>query len=60
VNSVSWLVPLPVLLPLVGAGITLAAARRTQVQRFVSMTVLTAVVACPATCSSPPTVRARR
>src|SRR5690606_15266775 len=45
VNSVSWLVPLPVLLPLVGAGITLAAARRTQVQRFVSMTVLTAVVA---------------
>jgi hypothetical protein len=45
VNSASWLVPLPVLLPLVGAGITLAAARRTQVQRFVSMTVLTAVVA---------------
>jgi multicomponent Na+:H+ antiporter subunit D len=44
VNSLSWLVPLPVLLPLVGAGITLAAARRTQVQRMVSMTVLSGVV----------------
>lgn len=34
------LVPLPVLLPLVGAGVTLAAARHTLVQRGVSLTVL--------------------
>ncbi len=44
-NDYAWLVPLLVVLPLVGAGITLAAAGRTRVQRTVSMTVLTAVLA---------------
>ncbi|ANS79316.1 Na(+) H(+) antiporter subunit D [Serinicoccus hydrothermalis] len=34
------LVPLMVVLPLIGAGLTLAAARRTAVQRAVSLTVL--------------------
>ncbi len=36
----AWMVPLLVVLPLVGAGLTLAAAGRTGVQRVVSMTVL--------------------
>ncbi len=40
----SALVPLPVLLPLFGAGLTLALTRRTGAQRLVSMTMLTAVV----------------
>ncbi|HET7305097.1 MAG TPA: Na+/H+ antiporter subunit D [Segeticoccus sp.] len=39
------LVPLPVALPLVGAGITVVAGRHTRIQRLVSVTVLTAVVA---------------
>jgi multicomponent Na+:H+ antiporter subunit D len=43
-NDLSWLVPMPVVLPLVGAGITLAAAGRTSVQRVVSMTVLSLVL----------------
>src|SRR5690606_36598666 len=43
-NEFSWLVPLPVLLPLVGAGVNLAAVGRTRVQRTVSMSVLTAVL----------------
>ncbi|CAI9404200.1 MULTISPECIES: Na+/H+ antiporter subunit D [Aestuariimicrobium] len=38
------LVPIPVILPLVGAGITLAAARRPRVQRVVSGVVLGLVV----------------
>ncbi|QDO87092.1 Na+/H+ antiporter subunit D [Ornithinimicrobium ciconiae] len=44
-NDFSWMVPLPVVLPLVGAGINLAAVGRTRIQRQVSMTVLTAVLA---------------
>lgn len=44
-NDFSWMVPLPVVLPLVGAGINLAAVGRTRVQRQVSMSVLTAVLA---------------
>ncbi|USQ80039.1 Na+/H+ antiporter subunit D [Ornithinimicrobium faecis] len=43
-NDFSWLVPLPVVLPLVGAGINLAAAGRTRVQRIVSMTTLTVIL----------------
>ncbi|MDE9364265.1 Na+/H+ antiporter subunit D [Luteipulveratus sp. YIM 133132] len=39
------LVPLPVILPLVGAGITLAAAGHTRIQRFTSLSVVTAVLA---------------
>ncbi|HET8600207.1 MAG TPA: Na+/H+ antiporter subunit D [Segeticoccus sp.] len=38
------LVPLPVALPLVGAGITIAAGRHTRIQRVVSVTVLTVVL----------------
>jgi multicomponent Na+:H+ antiporter subunit D len=44
-SSWSWLVPLPVLLPLLGAALTLMASRSPAVQRAVSTTVLTAVVA---------------
>jgi multicomponent Na+:H+ antiporter subunit D len=40
----SALVPLPVVLPLIGAGITIAVARRTHVQRVVTVTVLSAVL----------------
>jgi len=43
-SSLSWLVPLLVVLPLVGAGINLAAAGRTRVQRIVSTTVLVLVL----------------
>src|SRR5690606_35367539 len=43
-NEFSWMVPLPVLLPLVGAGVNLAAVGRTRIQRTVSMSVLTAVL----------------
>lgn len=39
------LVPLPVVLPLVGAGITIAVGRHTRTQRTVSVTVLTVVLA---------------
>ena len=42
--GLTTLVPLPVVLPLVGAGITLAVARRTQVQRAVSVVVLSLVL----------------
>nr|WP_297415707.1 Na+/H+ antiporter subunit D [uncultured Nocardioides sp.] len=41
----SWLVPLPVLLPLLGAALTLMASRSPAVQRAVSTVALTAVVA---------------
>jgi multicomponent Na+:H+ antiporter subunit D len=43
---VSWstLVPLPVVLPLVGAGIAVAVGRHPRLQRFVSALTLTAVV----------------
>ena len=44
-SSWSWLVPLPVLLPLLGAALTLMASRSPAVQRAVSTTVLTTVVA---------------
>ena len=43
-NEFAWLVPLPVVLPLVGAGINLAATGRTRIQRTVSMSILTAVL----------------
>lgn len=39
-NGYAWMVPLLVLLPLIGAGLTLAAAGRTAVQRVVSVTAL--------------------
>lgn len=44
-TDLSWLVSLPVVLPLTGAGINLAAAHRRQVQRAVSTSVLVAVAA---------------
>jgi multicomponent Na+:H+ antiporter subunit D len=49
-NVLSWqtLVPLPVVLPLVGAGITVAVARRTTLQRVVTAGVLIAMVAIAA------------
>ena len=43
-NEYSWMVPLLVVLPLVGAGINLAAVGRTRVQRLASMSVLTVVL----------------
>ena len=42
--SMTWLVPLPVLLPLLGAGLTLMLSTRPVLQRAVSTTVLAAVV----------------
>lgn len=39
------LVPLPVLLPLLGAGLTLVLARRPRAQRFVTVAILVVVVA---------------
>lgn len=44
VGDVAWLVPLVVVLPLVGAAVTLAAAGHTGVQRVASMSVLTTVL----------------
>jgi multicomponent Na+:H+ antiporter subunit D len=44
----SWLVPLPVVMPLLGAALTLLLARRPRPQRWVSLTVLTATVAAAA------------
>jgi multicomponent Na+:H+ antiporter subunit D len=41
----TWLVPLPVILPLLGAGLTLVLGRRPTLQRLVSTSVLGAVVA---------------
>jgi multicomponent Na+:H+ antiporter subunit D len=45
----TWLVPLPVILPLLGAGLTLMLSRRPGLQRAVSTTVLTGVVLIAAT-----------
>jgi multicomponent Na+:H+ antiporter subunit D len=45
----TWLVPLPVILPLLGAGLTLMLSRRPALQRTVSTTVLVAVVVIAAT-----------
>ncbi|MFS0703934.1 Na+/H+ antiporter subunit D [Cellulomonas sp. 179-A 9B4 NHS] len=44
----SWLVPLPVVLPLSGAGLTLALARRPRLQRIVTVAVLSLVLAVSA------------
>ena len=41
----TWLVPLPVLLPLVGAGLTLVVGGRDQLQRTVSIVVFVGVLA---------------
>jgi multicomponent Na+:H+ antiporter subunit D len=41
---VTWLVPLPVVLPLIGAGLTMLVGRSRAAQRAVSITVLGAVV----------------
>ncbi len=43
--SLTDLVPLPVVLPLVGAGATLVAGRRTRWQRVITVSTLTAVLA---------------
>jgi multicomponent Na+:H+ antiporter subunit D len=45
----TWLVPLPVILPLLGAGLTLMLSRRPALQRVVSTSVLTTVVVIAAT-----------
>ncbi|MCL2850559.1 MAG: Na+/H+ antiporter subunit D, partial [Micrococcales bacterium] len=45
----SWLVPLPVILPLLGAGLTLALFGRPRLQKFVSVTTLTTVLAVSVT-----------
>ena len=47
-SPIDALLPLPVLLPLLGAGVTLVLARRPMLQRWVSLGVLTAVVAVSA------------
>ncbi|GAA1187040.1 Na+/H+ antiporter subunit D [Ornithinimicrobium humiphilum] len=44
ITPYAWMVPLLVVLPLVGAGLALAAAGRTWVQRTVSMTVLSCML----------------
>ena len=44
----TWLVPLPVVLPLLGAGLALVLGRRPGLQRVLSLVVLTAVVAVAA------------
>ena len=44
-DAVAILGPLPVVLPLLGAGLTLTMTRRATVQRFISITVLAAVLA---------------
>ncbi len=44
----TWLVPMPILLALFGAGLTLILGRRPNAQRVVSVTVLTAIVAVSA------------
>jgi multicomponent Na+:H+ antiporter subunit D len=41
----TWLVPLPVVMPLLGAALTLVIVRRPALQRAVSLTVLTATLA---------------
>jgi len=46
---VSWLVPLPVILPMLGAGLTLALYGRPRMQKAVSVTTLSAVLAVSAT-----------
>ncbi|MGO0575860.1 Na+/H+ antiporter subunit D [Ornithinimicrobium panacihumi] len=46
ISQYSWVIPLLVVLPLIGAGLTLAAAGRTVVQRVVSLSVLTAMLVC--------------
>jgi len=43
-SDLSWLVPLPVVLPLSGAGLTLALFGRPRLQRVVSVVVLSAVL----------------
>ncbi|HWN26051.1 MAG TPA: Na+/H+ antiporter subunit D [Actinomycetospora sp.] len=43
-SLLATIIPLPVLLPLLGAGLTLVLARRPTLQRAVSVTVLSAVV----------------
>ncbi len=45
----TWLVPLPVILPLLGAGLTLMASHRPGLQRVVSLSVLGTVVVVAAT-----------
>ena len=41
----TWLIPLPVVIPLAGAGLAVALGRRSQLQRAVSVFSLTAVLA---------------
>lgn len=43
-NDLSWLAPLPVVVPLFGAGLALAMYRRPRVQRIVSVAALTIVL----------------
>ncbi|HEX6947742.1 MAG TPA: Na+/H+ antiporter subunit D [Acidimicrobiia bacterium] len=41
----TWLVPLPVVIPLAGAGLAVALGRRSQLQRIVSVVSLTSILA---------------
>ncbi len=54
-TDLSWLVPLPVVIPLFSAGLTLALYRRPRVQPIVSVSALTLVLLAPSRCSSSPT-----
>ncbi|MFS3127430.1 Na+/H+ antiporter subunit D [Nocardioides sp. Bht2] len=47
-NDLSWMVPLPVVLPLLGAGLTLTFSHRPRAQQIVTITVLSMVVAIAA------------
>jgi multicomponent Na+:H+ antiporter subunit D len=49
VTEYSWLVPLPVVVPLFGAGLALALYRRPRVQRIISVVALSIVLAVAAT-----------
>lgn len=48
-TSMTWLVPLPVVLPLFGAGLALALYRAPRAQRVISVVTLTLVLAASAT-----------
>ncbi len=43
-GELTWLVPLPVVLPLIGAGLAVVAGRRTTIQRVISVSTLLSVL----------------
>jgi multicomponent Na+:H+ antiporter subunit D len=44
-NDVAWMLPIPVLLPLLGAGLALVVGRRPRLQQLIALTVLAATTA---------------